>query len=119
MFVVAKGSNCVVGEILYVAIVNFHHSLTSIYNYIFAAVRVGAFQWIEMESSRIPNEYDGLLQTYHSSDSYSYASYYSLSQAYHSLARKRSTLPPAQKIRPTVFVYWNHLKGGVDESSGQ
>lgn len=104
MFVQANGSNSGVGGVIYVTIVHFNHTLTPIYSYSLAAVRVGAFEWIEKDASMIPKAFDELLQAFHASDLSSYVSYYSLSQAYQSLARKTGTLPPAHIIRPTAFV---------------
>ncbi|CAN8067665.1 unnamed protein product [Agarophyton chilense] len=118
VFVQAKRSNCGIGKVIYVTIIHFHSSVRHNYSYILSVVRVGAFQWVGKDSSNIPKAYDSLLQTSHASDLHSYASYYSLSQAYRSLvALQHGTLPPAQMIHPTAFVYWNYLKGGVDEFS--
>ncbi|CAN8073937.1 unnamed protein product [Agarophyton chilense] len=117
MFVLTKGSNCGVGQVIYIAILEFHKSLKAMYSYILGSIHVGAFEWVGKGASAITNEYDDLLQTSHASDLHSYASYYSLSQAYKTLARNCGTLPPARMIRPTAFVYCNYLKGGVNEFS--
>ena len=48
---------------------------------------------------------------------FSLASFYNRSRTYKRLVESNGPLPPSRKIRPALLVYWNALKGGVDEFS--
>lgn len=48
---------------------------------------------------------------------HSFASYYSLYEAYSGLFKRIGTTSPARLILLTAFVYWNYLNGGVDNFS--
>lgn len=107
LFVVAKGSSMGVGEILYIALLQFSEQLRNCYTCSLDCIRTAAFTWIRRDAKLIPKEYDALLSSSHASDLFSFASYYNLSMAYKSLVAKNGPLPPSRLIRPTMLVYWN------------
>ena len=117
IFIVAKGSRNGVGEIIYAVMLEFTECLRNHYMFVLDCIRVSAFNWIGGDASGIPNRYDVLLEDTFATDLYSLASFYNLSQAYRNLVQKNGPLPPSRMIRPTLLVYWNTLKGGVDEFS--
>ena len=117
LYIVAKGSSNGVGEILYAALIEFADAATSSHSFWMDSVRLSAFDWVGKHASHIPSEYDILLSGSHSPDLYSLASHYNLCKAYKMLVDANGPLPPSRMVRPTLLVYWNALKGGVDEFS--
>ena len=114
----AKGGSVAAGGIIYSAVLEFPERLQAPYLFCLDAIRAAEFQWIGKPAENIPREYDDLLKSSNASDLYSFASYYSLGIALRKrIMERKSPLPPARMIRPTILVYWNALKGGVDEYS--
>ena len=117
LFAVAKGSSMGVGEIIYCVLLEFSESIIACYNYCLSGICKGFFGWIGMNARSIPSVYEGLLADTYAADLYSFASFYNLSEAYKELSLTRGPLPPARMIRPSGLVFWNLVKGGVDEFS--
>jgi B-box zinc finger len=116
LYVAAKGGRAAYGEIIYVAIITFHCTITGTYLSLLDALKRMAFEWVGKPAYAIPKEYETSIHGSHVPDFHSFSSYYRLSQAMSS-AVKYGPLPPARMIRPTILVAWNALKGGVDEYS--
>eukprot|EP00178_Gracilaria_changii_P016681 TRINITY_DN479_c3_g1_i11.p1 TRINITY_DN479_c3_g1~~TRINITY_DN479_c3_g1_i11.p1 ORF type:complete len:1373 (+),score=138.00 TRINITY_DN479_c3_g1_i11:3191-7309(+) len=116
-FVVATGSHMGVGTIIYIAWLEFRPSVIANYIYCLMTVRVAAFDWIGDKADKIPKQYDALLLDSYATDLYSFGSFYNLAKAYKQLANDKGPLPPSRMIRPSALVFWNLLKGGVDEFS--
>jgi hypothetical protein len=88
------------------------------YRELLRVIRYSGFDWIGKSSRDIPIEHDSILTDSHASDLHSLCAYYSLNMSLSTLiSRSQSPLPPARMIRPTILVFWNALKGGVDEYS--
>ena len=117
VFVVAKGSRNGVGEIIYAVMLEFAESLRYHYMFVLDSIRASAFTWIGGDALGIPKRYEDLVENTFAADLYSLASFYNLSQAYKALVHRNGPLPPSRMIRPLLLVYWNTLKGGVDEFS--
>ena len=117
LFVVSKGSRLGVGEIIYCAHLVFSEKLLASYKFCLTAILLSCFEWIGKKAKEIPKEYDELLGNTHAVDIFSFVSFYNVSKAYKCLATNRGPLPLARMIRPTSVIYWNHVKGGVDEFS--
>lgn len=117
-FTVAKGGTAAKGEIFYVACLKFSPMIRRFYTFCLNTIRKTAFNWIGEPASSIPIEYESIVKDCHAYAIYSFSSYYSLSLAMkNSVEKNQAPLPPARMIRPTALVYWNALKGGVDEFS--
>ena len=112
LLVVSKGSNMGLGHIMYAALLEFSTRMVACYDYTISSIRLFTFMWIGKASENIPAAYDELLHKTHATVLDSYASFYSFSNAYKSLANHSGALPPARMIRPSALVFWNSLKGG-------
>lgn len=117
LFVVAKGSRNGVGETIYSVVLEFTGVLRNHYMFVLDCIRVAAFHWIGSVASQIPKRYDDVIENTFAADLDSLASFYSFSQAYKTLVYNNGPLSPSFMIGPQLLVYWNTLKGGVDEFS--
>lgn len=67
----------------------------------------------------MPDEYKDLCKSSYAGDVQAFANYFSLRKSLHrSINIRRSPFPPTRMLRPRSLVFWNALKGGVDEYSG-
>ena len=105
------------GQIVYATILEFSTIFFASDDHVVSYVRLFCFNWIGNSAEHIPSAYDELLDDTHATDLFSYASFYNLCTAYKRLASTVGPLPPAIMIRPSGLVFWNLLKGGVDEFS--
>ena len=136
IFVISTGGSMVEGSILYACVIEFSESLRHSYTYYLDCVRLLTFEWIGMDGTHVPKEYDTMLRSSHhdcsstlcriliqnckcqrhdASDIYSFVSYYNLSKDIRrEVIQRGSPIPPCRMIRLTAAVFWNNLKGGVD-----
>lgn len=106
-FVVSRGSTIGVGEIIYVAVLEFGTAIIADYTYVIISIRRIAFSWIGRHSEIIPKAYDSLLLNTNATDLFSFCSYYNLSNVYKKLVAQRGPLPPSRIIRPTSLGFGN------------
>lgn len=116
-FTVTKGSSTSIGKLIYATLLEFPEQLRNSYMFCIDSIRCMAFYWVRNSASAIPVVYEELLLSSHATDLYSYASFYFFLIKYKENVRRFVPLPSAGIIWPTVFVYWNALKRGVDECS--
>ena len=118
LYVVAKAGRTTYSGIIFVAQLHFSDQIIHSYLYALDTLHVGAFEWIGRSARNIPDEYDTLVRDTFASDLQSFSSYYNISL---SLKKHIQTtglpLVPSEMVRPTVLVFWNAVKGGVDEYS--
>ena len=120
LYTVAKGTNSSKGEIMFCCLLSFSQRLIRDYLFCLDSVHKFAFDWIGQPASSIPREYDTLIEESYASDIGSFASYYNLSRALRTLViENQKPAPPAKMLRPKSLVYWNAVKGGVDEYSSR
>lgn len=65
----------------------------------------------------IPKWHNDLIENTFTADHFSLASFHNLILSVRNLIYKNGPLPPSRIIRPKILVYWNTLKGGVEEFS--
>ena len=96
-------------SILYACVIEFSDSLCHSYTYCLDCVRLSTFQWIGMDRTHVPKEYDTMLKSSHASDIYSFVSYYNLSKSIRGeVIQRGSPIPPCRMIRLTAAVFWNN-----------
>ena len=102
---------------IYAVLLHISEQLQNYYVMYMDAVRVGVFSAVGREARCIPAEYNSILSARQASDLHTWASIYSLCQAYKDRVQQHGPLPLSRMIRPIFLVYRNALKGGVDEFS--
>ena len=81
LFVVSKGSNMGLGQIINAALVELSKRMVACYDYTISSIRLFTFTWIGTSSENIPAANDELLHITRAADLHSYASFYNLSNA--------------------------------------
>ena len=118
LYTTAKGGRTTHSSILFVAVLHFSDRLIHNYLYTLDTIHISAFLWIGKDAKQIPNEYDDLVQNTFASDIHSFASYYNMSTSIKKhVIQTGLPITPARMVRPSVLVFWNAVKGGVDEYS--
>ena len=90
---------------IYAVLLHISEQLRNYYLMYMDAVRVSAFAWVGREASCIPAEYNSIPTASHASDMHTWASFYSLCQAYKDRVQQYGPLPPSRMIRPILLVY--------------
>lgn len=118
IYIVSKGELSSEAEILFIACLSFSDRLLQAYYFALEGIHHSAFSWIGGSAKDIPVQYDAFLSDSYASDLDSFCSYYSLRASIYNLIEETGhPIPPTNMIRPKPLVFWNAVKGGVDEYS--